>query len=120
MHEDRNTKFFCACASQRRRKNLIKCIKTDSNHTFDKVKDIEEALHGFFLGLFTTLNPSNSDIGSYTNNIGPQVTEKMNQKLNLNFTREEVEIVLKQITPLKAPKLDGFGVVFLIKNTKKL
>ena len=40
------------------------------------------------------------------------VSEEMNQALVAPFEREEVELALKQMDPLKAPGLDGMPPLF--------
>lgn len=42
----------------------------------------------------------------------------MNCKLDAAYNKEEVEIALKQMAPLKAPKPDGFGAGFYQKHWK--
>lgn len=42
----------------------------------------------------------------------------MNQKLNVPFTREEVEIAMRQMAPLKALGQDGFGACVFHKHWK--
>ena len=43
------------------------------------------------------------------------VTEKMNSNLIWPFSRDEVEIALKQMAPLKAPGPDGMPLIFFSK-----
>lgn len=40
----------------------------------------------------------------------------MNFKLNMDYSKKEVEEALKQMRPLKSPSLDGFGRKFFQKH----
>ena len=46
------------------------------------------------------------------------VTEEMNSNLIGPFSRDEVEIALKQMAPLKAPGPDGMPLIFFSKILK--
>lgn len=42
----------------------------------------------------------------------------MHCKLNVEYTKEEEEVALKQMTPLKALGPNGFGASFYLKHKK--
>lgn len=44
-----------------------------------------------------------------------KVTDSMNDKLLKVFTEEEIEYAVKQMAPLKAPRVDGFFAIFFQK-----
>lgn len=44
--------------------------------------------------------------------VEPKVTADMNQELIKDFIREEVELALKHMNPLKAPGSDGMSLIF--------
>lgn len=44
-----------------------------------------------------------------------RVTDAMNSILTQTITREEVEMALKHMDPMKFPRLDGFGACFFQK-----
>jgi hypothetical protein len=46
---DRNTKFFHACANQRRKANPIRKIKSKNGSLFESLEEIETAFVEFFL-----------------------------------------------------------------------
>lgn len=64
--------------------------------------EIEESFKQYFQDLFRSSSPSNE----------PQVTPKMKEDLQKTFTREEVEVALKQMVPFKSPGPDGYNAYF--------
>ena len=61
------------------------------------------------MSLFTTEEPSNFE--EVVDTIPHVVTNEMNEKLEADFTLEEVEAALKQMAPLKAPGPNGRPIV---------
>ena len=55
---DRNTKFFHAKASARRRKNKIWGVEDNNGQWLKDQEDIDRKFNEFFQDLFTTSNPS--------------------------------------------------------------
>lgn len=100
------------------KKNFIKRISIESNLTFDKVDDIVEAIWGYFATLFTTTNPSSNDISQYTKTSKPRVIKEINNRLNKNCTREEVEVALKQMAPFNSLGQMDLGLISS-KSTRK-
>jgi len=64
----------------------------------------------YFRELFSTYNLSQLD--DFLGSISQVVTKSMNTELLRVFTRQEVEVALKQMAPLKAPGLDGMPPIF--------
>lgn len=67
MNNDQNTKYFHACANQRRQKNFIKQVVDDQNWLQVKAKTVEVALRNFFVNLITMKTPSMEDISLISN-----------------------------------------------------
>ena len=69
------------------------------------------------MNYFTSLFQSNDlDIGNVDEVLvaTPQVvTQAMNHGLLAELTKSEVDVALKQMSPLKAPGLDGLPPIFL-------
>ena len=67
-------------------------------------------LMDFYANLFTTSNPQNLD--SIMDGVQKVVTEEMNSKLTAIYTMEEVELAIKEVAPLKAPRPNGMPPLF--------
>ncbi|KAL9661179.1 hypothetical protein QQ045_026001 [Rhodiola kirilowii] len=79
---DKNTKFFHARASQRRKKNCIEKLRNKNGEMADSRAQINEAVVEFFRDLFqTTLDESNTDWEAKLTNVHPVITEHMNKGL---------------------------------------
>lgn len=76
--------------------------------------DGDEKVVGLFIDysneLFTSSNPSH--IGDVLESVSWVVTEQMNSELLRVFTRQEVDVALKQMAPLKASGPDGMPPIF--------
>ena len=68
---DRNTKFFHAAASQRRKKNRIDGI-TEEGVRYERQEDIERVILGYFSNIFSSDHPSSFD--ACLSAMMPQVT----------------------------------------------
>ncbi|XP_075636864.1 uncharacterized protein LOC142609123 [Castanea sativa] len=84
---DRNTKFFHARASDRRRKNTILGLWNDEGRWCDDKDSILTTALAYFEKIYTT---SPSGIQEITNAIPTRVIEEMNPELTKTFTSEEV------------------------------
>ena len=64
----------------------------------------------YYKQLFTSSNPHDiEEVVQFTKRV---VTEDMNSSLIINFSKEEGEIDLKQMAPLKVPGPDGMPPIF--------
>ena len=110
---DKNTSFFHAQASERRKQNTILGIWDSQGRWCDGKDSIAQAAINYFGNIYASASPSGID--EVTDAIPTRVTAEMNESLNRNFTREEVVIALKQIHPTKAPSPDGMSAIFYQK-----
>ena len=89
LHEgDRNTKFFHAKASARRKKNLIVSLKEMDGTVIEQHSDIERGIIQHFSTLFQSSNPN--AIEEVVAHIPRVVTLEMNDWLVRDFHPEEV------------------------------
>ena len=88
MQGDRNTKFYHACANQRRKINMISKIRDELGITWDSPEDIQVTFVNYFSNLFYA-GPI-GDKESCIQPLSPRVTEEMNETLRKVFTKEEV------------------------------
>jgi len=107
---DRNAKYFHIKASNRRRKNTISCIMDEEGNWHDSIDGIAEVVVSYFKNLYSSA--FSTCISEVLDAIPTKVTEEMNQSLIQEFTREEIEIVLNQMHPTKAPGPDGMFAIF--------
>lgn len=106
---DRNTTFFSRI-SQRFRWNCIHCLQNQVGELCCGDDNVVALLVDYYKSQCTIAYPSDIDV---VLQFVPQVvTNEMNALLTHDFTREEVKIALKHMTPLKAPSLDGLPPIF--------
>ena len=101
---DRNTNYFHTKASDRRRKNTISCIMEKEGNWHDSIGGIVEYSSTYLTRILEVL-----DI------IPTKVTKEMNQLLIKEFTREEIEVALNQMHPIKALGPNGMSAIFFQK-----
>lgn len=87
---DRNTKFFHACANQRRKKNLIQKIVTIAKESLEDKEQIAEEFNNYFSGLFRISLLSEEGIALSTGHIALKVIDEMNERLTKHYLKEEV------------------------------
>ena len=107
---DRNTKYFHAHASDRRKQNTILGIWDEYGRWCGEKESIAQAAVAYFENIYSTASPTR--VEDVVVAIPTRVTEDMNESLTRVFTREEVVTALKQIHPTKAPGPDGMSVIF--------
>ncbi|XP_075663401.1 uncharacterized protein LOC142632980 [Castanea sativa] len=102
---DRNTKFFHAHASERRKKNTILGLWNDDGVWCESKESIVAAAISYFEGIYSTSSPCG--INEVADALPRCVTKDMNVELTKDFTREEVIAALRQLHPTKAPGPDA-------------
>ncbi|XP_035546588.1 uncharacterized protein LOC118348634 [Juglans regia] len=113
---DKNTKFFHSCANERRKNNRIQMILDEQNRKYTSQEGLEGVFKSFFERLFASSDPRSCDIEECLNGLKGCVTSSMNDQLSKTFTREEIEVAVKSMAPLKSPGPDGFGACFFQKH----
>ncbi|KAL9687723.1 hypothetical protein QQ045_032130 [Rhodiola kirilowii] len=114
---DRNTSFFHAKASQRRRRNHIERLTDPSGAYCESEEGMVSIVSDYFTNIFNSQVTAQE--GSWTgvfDHIPRLVSEEMNDKLRVPFTEGEVKRALFQMHPTKAPGLDGFSALFFQSN----
>jgi hypothetical protein len=107
---DRNTKYFHACASQRKHGNTIGGIKDADGRECETQAEIEEAFVSYFRNLFESGGVHH--VENCTVAVQEKVTDSMREGLLAEFTREEVYEAIKSMPPQKAPGPDGYTADF--------
>ncbi|CAM8920109.1 unnamed protein product [Rhodiola kirilowii] len=118
---DRNTAFFHARASHRRKINKLSGLENEQGELISEEKDMLKIVEGYFRRVFTSSNNEDKiDWQMALEAIPRRVTEEMNRRLSEPFTLDEVRRSLFQMSPTKAPGPDGFPAVFFQKHWEEL
>lgn len=107
---DKNTAFFHAFASERKRRNNISKLKREDGSWVEGEERLKDHIAGYFYNLFTSTTDQNNDAILQT--ITPKVHQGMNEALCAEYTEEEVRRALFSIGDLKAPGPDGMPAIF--------
>ncbi|KAL4302002.1 hypothetical protein GQ457_10G000840 [Hibiscus cannabinus] len=107
---DKNTSFFHNFASTRRKtNNIAEIVGTDGN-VVSSLDGILNTTSSFFGDLFTAESVSETEL--IFEKVTSSITTELNRVLTAPFKAEEVSVALRTMSPLKAPGLDGFPVLF--------
>ena len=110
---DKSTKFFHQRASQRRRKNHISRIPSQTGVWCQNDDQIAETAINYFKDLFTSFNLT--DFSGVLNAVDQVVTPDMNTALLQRYRPEEVKQALFQMHPSNSPRPDGMPPFFFQK-----
>jgi hypothetical protein len=111
---DRNTRFYHACASSRKKKNYISRIIDEGGQLWTTEEEITSAFTNYFSGLFTA-SPE-GDILACLQNVDPRVDDEMNASLLKPFLEEEVQCAIFQMAPDKTPGPNEYPAGFFQKK----
>ena len=107
---DKNTKYFHAVATQRKRRNFIKGIRDDEGVWQAEDEVVSSVFVDFYTRIFTSSNVH--DLDRVLKGVNKFGSDSMNTELLKPYSKEEVDIAIKQMAPLKAPSPDGMPQIF--------
>jgi hypothetical protein len=110
---DRNTGFFHAYASERKKTNHIKSLRREGGGVVESEEELGAYISNFYKSLFvSSAGPNNDELLQHIPSV---VTHEMNEQLNRPCTKVEVKEALDSIGDLKAPVPEGMPAVFYKK-----
>ncbi|KAK8660414.1 hypothetical protein V6N13_051340 [Hibiscus sabdariffa] len=107
---DRNTAYFHARASGRRKKNHILGLFNENGIWTDKQAEVAGVAMRYFTTLFSSSQPSPNS--SLLSNIDHCISSDDNTSLLRPFTDAEIITAFQDINPTKAPGIDGLSGSF--------
>ncbi|KAL0433779.1 UNVERIFIED_CONTAM: hypothetical protein Slati_2712200 [Sesamum latifolium] len=102
---NRNTAFFHAKASPRRRVNHIDRIRNEMGSWCHEEEEVQGVIQRYFHSIFSSEHPINDELEKAIEAVPSRVTEDMNQLLLEHYTVEEGKSALTQIIYLDGYKL---------------
>nr|CCA66180.1 hypothetical protein [Beta vulgaris subsp. vulgaris] len=106
---DKNTKFFHAIASNKKRKNMMACIETDGQSTNDP-SQIKKEARAFFKKIFKEDHVKRPTL---ENLHLKRLSQNQANSLITPFTTEEIDTAVSSCASDKAPGPDGFNFKFV-------
>lgn len=110
---DRNTAFYQAFASARRKKNFIKRLKDDGGNWMEGSSELNSHILNYFNHLFASEVQQTDPI--ILQRVQRKVTDQMNSFLLAPYTPDDVKKAIFSIGDIKAPGPDGLHAVFFKK-----
>ena len=107
----KSTKYFHSKATQRHRRNRISGLYNSDGVWISHQEGIANTFTNFYKGLFTSTNPVLN--GEAMDPVPKLITDDMNALLTQDFTEGEVQVALKQMAFLKAPRPNGMPPYFI-------
>jgi hypothetical protein len=97
---DKNTSFFHACASERKRVNLIKKLKDGNGGVVEGERELKSLITNYYSSLFKS--NAGSDDAELLSNISSRVTPAMNESLMREFSFDDIKEAINSMGDLKA------------------
>ncbi|KAL8124336.1 hypothetical protein AgCh_012113 [Apium graveolens] len=110
---DKNTKYFHAASSSRRRTNKIQKLKDENGSWVEWQDGLKELLTNYYQELYSSSQVDNDEV---INCVKPKISEKQNVQLMKEITEEEVREAIFHMHPDKAPGPDGMTPTFFQKH----
>ncbi|KAL2549080.1 hypothetical protein Fot_10610 [Forsythia ovata] len=98
---------------------LSKGYKDPLQAEAQELDQIVRVLESYFRNIFS-INPTREKIEVRTVGVSTRILEEDNAELDWPFARDDVELTMKQMGPMKAPWLDGlhsYDVEILFEET---
>ena len=106
---DRNTKFFPASATARKKVNRITFLEDDAGNKFTNEQDMQDMARQYFVNIF---QQQNSDFSSVIDVINLSVSDNDSYMLTTPFTKVEFKGAIFSMHPDKCSGPDGYNPGF--------
>jgi hypothetical protein len=107
---DRNTSYFHAYATERKKTNVIKRLIREGGGVVEREEEIGPYIANHYKSLFmSSVGPQNDELLCH---VPQMVTDDMNESLTRAYNESEVKDALDSIGDLKAPGPDGMPAIF--------
>lgn len=107
---DRNTSFFHATCSERKRSNRIGRLKKEDGSWVESEEEKKSFIMQYFKNMFQSNGCQHPE--RLLSKVKKKVTEEMNECLMAEFIVKEIKTSIDSIGDLKAPGPDGMPAVF--------
>lgn len=112
---DKNTKYFHAACTTRKRNNTIQRLRDDTGSWVDWQNGLETLICNYYDGLFTV---APTEVDEIIDCVPSSISHEQNAVLTNEISREEVGDALFQMHPDKAPGPDGMTPTFFQRHWK--
>lgn len=114
MDGDRNTKYYHSKTVIRRRRNKIITLRDGNGNWLENQEQLRDFVGNFYRELFIEErdNRDFTDSGASF----PCLDDDIRERLNLNFSREEIDRAIFEMGPVTAPGEDGLPACFYQQN----
>ncbi|XP_021760236.1 uncharacterized protein LOC110725072 [Chenopodium quinoa] len=113
---DKNTRYFHHKASQRQRKNTISGLWDGNGIWREDEEEIATIVSDYFEDIFTSSKPTNAAFDHVLTKVRAVISQAMNDRLTRPYTKEDVQLALKQMHPSKAPGPDVIRLKDVLKE----
>ncbi|KAF5445202.1 hypothetical protein F2P56_034269 [Juglans regia] len=97
---------------ERKKRNRVLFVKDAQSVLRTEENEIAEAFKRHFSEVYRSESPPREAIEECIRPIDKRITSYMNEKLEKSFSREEVEVALRDMGPHKSPGPDGYSACF--------
>ncbi|KAK3230421.1 hypothetical protein Dsin_002302 [Dipteronia sinensis] len=117
---DRNTRFFHWKASARKGRNKINGLRDNNGMWQTDFQNMVNVITDYFGKMFSSSSPSSAQIDKVTASVEQQLSTRNSLFLDRAFSAEEIKKAIFDMSPTKAPGLDGLPALFYQKFWDKI